>query len=340
MNQPYFLRAFVQTGVRRIGVPGKDAGCVACFAREHPRTPPGAPRLGLGVPAAAFLLYLCFLLESGQHAVEVVLLDAHLGGKLGDADAGLALHERQRLGGACAGAFATSGATACGASCFACCFGGSGFCRCGAVGRAARTSGSTAAGGVCRGCGDGRAAGGRSGCAYTCERRGCGLEAAVLVHERLQLFQASRDLLALLVKKVGHDVESSSLDLMWSHLLRLDLTLILFVYRLEVCTQSFKCAIGLTLGHAADERAAHYRANRPQWGTKFVAVVKTCSVALCLQRIFAVRFGASRSATLPDCEPAGLAVDQLPVNVEAHSAHVDLLIHPVALAWRTVVGAD
>src|ERR1700691_4376233 len=27
----------------RVGVPGKDAGSVACFARERPRTPPGAP---------------------------------------------------------------------------------------------------------------------------------------------------------------------------------------------------------------------------------------------------------------------------------------------------------
>ena len=73
------------------------------------RTQPGATRLGLGVPAAALLLYLFFLLQAREHAVEVVLLDTHLGGQLGDRDAGLSLHERQRLGRARAAAFAPSG---------------------------------------------------------------------------------------------------------------------------------------------------------------------------------------------------------------------------------------
>src|SRR5665213_3277951 len=62
------------------------------------------------MPAAALLLQFPFLLETGQDAVEVVLLDAHLGGQLGDGDAGLSLHERERLTRARAAAFAPSGA--------------------------------------------------------------------------------------------------------------------------------------------------------------------------------------------------------------------------------------
>jgi hypothetical protein len=62
------------------------------------------------VPAAAFLCHLAFLLQPWQHAIQVVLLDAHLRRQLGDGDTGLALDERKRLGGACPTAFATPGA--------------------------------------------------------------------------------------------------------------------------------------------------------------------------------------------------------------------------------------
>jgi len=75
------------------------------------RTQPGTPRLGLGVPAASPLGQFPFLLEAGKHAVEVVLLDTHLRRQLGDRDAWLPLHERQRLRCAGAAAFAASGTT-------------------------------------------------------------------------------------------------------------------------------------------------------------------------------------------------------------------------------------
>ena len=66
----------------------------------------GQGRLGgvLGVPAAALLGDEAVLGEARQHAVEVVLLDLHRLGELGDGDAGLLAHERQRLLGARAGA--------------------------------------------------------------------------------------------------------------------------------------------------------------------------------------------------------------------------------------------
>jgi hypothetical protein len=48
----------------------------------------------LRVPAATFLLQLPFLLQAGEHPVEVVLLDPHLRGQLGDRDARCSPHER------------------------------------------------------------------------------------------------------------------------------------------------------------------------------------------------------------------------------------------------------
>ena len=48
---------------------------------------PLARALALRVPAATLLGHLFFLLEPGQHAVQVVLLDAHLRGELGNRDA-------------------------------------------------------------------------------------------------------------------------------------------------------------------------------------------------------------------------------------------------------------
>jgi hypothetical protein len=56
------------------------------------------------------LANLAFLLQSGQHPVEVVLLDAHLRGQLGGPDSLLSLNEGECLRGACAGAFAPAGA--------------------------------------------------------------------------------------------------------------------------------------------------------------------------------------------------------------------------------------
>jgi hypothetical protein len=193
------------------------------------------------MPAAALLVYLPFLLECRQHAVQVVLLDVHLRRELGDGDSRLTLHERQRLRGARATAFAPSGTTFRG--------NGRGRRRRGFAGgarwtayffaprrtpdffgsadffgtargtapffsrrrrgrrfahRAGRTPGSTAASGPC-----GRGACGRSGggCrpADSVKRR-CGCrEAFVLLNDRAQLVQSRGDLSTLLIKEVGHD---------------------------------------------------------------------------------------------------------------------------------------
>src|SRR3954469_15417310 len=56
------------------------------------------------VPAAAVLADEAVLLERRQDAVEVVLLDAHRLGHLGDRDAGACAHELERLLGARAAA--------------------------------------------------------------------------------------------------------------------------------------------------------------------------------------------------------------------------------------------
>ena len=82
------------------------------------RAVPVAARLGRaspvaarsGIPGSASLAELSFLLESGEHAVEIVLLDTHLRRELRDGDAWLSLHERQRLCCARTTTFAPSGA--------------------------------------------------------------------------------------------------------------------------------------------------------------------------------------------------------------------------------------
>src|ERR1700679_2427116 len=79
------------------------------------------------MPAAALLLYLLFLLETREDAVQVVLLDAHLGGELGDRDPGLATDELQGLSGTRATALATARTATgrrCGCGCGGIC------CRC------------------------------------------------------------------------------------------------------------------------------------------------------------------------------------------------------------------
>ncbi len=60
------------------------------------------------VPASALLLDLLFLLETREYAVQVVLLDTHLGGQLGDRDPWLSTDELQGLRGTCATALATA----------------------------------------------------------------------------------------------------------------------------------------------------------------------------------------------------------------------------------------
>src|ERR1700693_499034 len=138
--------------------------------------------LALGVPATAFLRDLAFLLEAGEHPVEVVLLDAHLRSELRDRDAGLALHEGESLGRPRATAFAAPGTTASGRTTgFAGRFRGGSRCRFsfGAADRAARTPRTAAPRSSRRG---GRAP-------HAVERGGRSFQATVLVYKRLQLFQ-------------------------------------------------------------------------------------------------------------------------------------------------------
>ena len=68
-----------------------------------------------GVPPAPGLRHLPLLGEAGHHAIEVVLLDAHRLGELGDGDARAGLHQLERLDGAGAGALGPAAAAGAGA---------------------------------------------------------------------------------------------------------------------------------------------------------------------------------------------------------------------------------
>jgi hypothetical protein len=159
------------------------------------------------MPAASLLLDLLFLLETGKHSIQVVLLDPHLGGQLGDRDAGLSSDERQGLGGTGATALATPcAATGCRA-CGGVWRGGSG---CGGASRGGgclttlrspRTTRSTSD--WCGRCGGGAGSGSRP--TDTCQRLCGGLQPGVLVDQRFELRQSVVYLSALLVKKVSHD---------------------------------------------------------------------------------------------------------------------------------------
>ena len=144
----------------------------AAWSARRPRS--------FGVPAAALLAHLARPAASaGEHAVEVVLLDAHRLGDLGDRDAGARAHELERLLGARAAAArapapagaATRGAAARGAA----------RARAGATARRAlRLTG------------------------HALEGRLRGLQPVILVDQGLQLAQPAGDLPALLIQKVRH----------------------------------------------------------------------------------------------------------------------------------------
>jgi len=178
---------------------GSKSGAVIVTAplyRRQKSRPDGLKRSALRVPAAPLLGHLVFLLQAREHAVEVVLLDAHLRGQLGNRDTRLTLHEGERLGRARAAAFAPARASTTGGTAgFARRFRrGSGCRRCfRAADRAPRTPRSATPGSR----GGGRAL-------HAVERGGRCLQATVLVYERLQLFEPVCDLSALLVKEVGH----------------------------------------------------------------------------------------------------------------------------------------
>src|SRR4051812_2869245 len=132
------------------------------------------------MPAAAFLLDEPVLGQAGKDAVQVVLLDAHLLGDLGNRDPGVALDQRERLGAPRAAALRAPAAAGAGA--------GAAF----APGRAhARGAPAGAAG----------AAAVRAAGVYAVERGGGGLEPLVLVDERPQLLQPRVDLISFLIKE-------------------------------------------------------------------------------------------------------------------------------------------
>src|SRR4051794_23997214 len=144
--------------------PASTAGSACGPTGSRWRAPPSSPgsrwprdlRGVLRVPAAALLADHPVLLQRRQHAVQVVLLDAHLVGQLRDRDPGRGAHDGQRLLGARAGALGPAAAA-------------------GAGGR--RLAG---------GGGAGTAWGGGGG-AHAVERLHGGLEAVILLDERFEL---------------------------------------------------------------------------------------------------------------------------------------------------------
>src|SRR4051794_24097925 len=129
-----------------------------------------------GVPPTPGLRDLAVLGEAGHDSVEVVLLDPHRLGELGDGDPGAGLDEVERLVGA--GAAAARAAAA-------------------AAARALRAAGARAAR-------SGRRRGGAAVGADAGQRLLGRLQALVFLHERTQLLETLRDLLALFLKEVGH----------------------------------------------------------------------------------------------------------------------------------------
>src|SRR5664280_889152 len=116
------------------------------------------------------------------------------------------------------------------------------------------------------------------------------------------------------------------------------LTLVLCNDRfLKVSAQTVKCAFCLPLGNPSDQRSADQSADRPERWAKFVAIVKTRAAVGFAQEVLSMRARARRAATLPNGPRAGVALDQLPVNVEADAAQMDPLLHLKAHAWRAVV---
>src|SRR5688572_1069928 len=130
------------------------------------------------MPAAPLLADESVLLQRGEHAVEVVLLDAHRLGHLGDADPGAAAHELERLLGTRSRSLWTPAPA--------------GAFRCPGLRSRTRTGRAAAP----------RGRGGRRSDAR--ERRSRGLEPVILVDERLQLLEPLTDLPSFVIEKIGH----------------------------------------------------------------------------------------------------------------------------------------
>src|SRR5271154_4268147 len=102
--------------------------------------------------------------------------------------------------------------------------------------------------------------------------------------------------------------------------------------------QALECTFRLPLGHAAARGAAHQCPRRSQRGPEFVAIVKARAALLSAEDVLGARARASRAVALPHRQLALTAVDERPVNLQAHAPNVDLLVHRISDAWRAVVG--
>jgi len=69
-----------------------------------------------------------------------------------------------------------------------------------------------------------------------------------------------------------------------------------------------------------------------------VIIEMRASISGGAQDVFRASARTRRPAPLPYGQLAGTALDELPVNVEADSAQMEMLVHPVAHAERPVVG--
>ncbi len=101
--------------------------------------------------------------------------------------------------------------------------------------------------------------------------------------------------------------------------------------------QTIKCAPRLPLGDTPDKRSADYRADRTERCSEVVAVVKARTSALRLKDVFRAGTRARRAASLPHGQLIRPAVDERPVNLEAHAAQVYSLIHLISDPHATIV---
>src|ERR1700730_14178507 len=118
-----------------------------------------------------------------------------------------------------------------------------------------------------------------------------------------------------------------------------DLSLKNFESTIHASAQAIERAFCLSLRHSAYQRAADDRPDRTERGTELVVIVKArAPIARRAQDVFRASARTCRSPTLPHGPLAGAAVDELPVNLEADSTQMDLLVHPVAHARWPVIG--
>src|SRR3954469_24925848 len=97
-----------------------------------------------------------------------------------------------------------------------------------------------------------------------------------------------------------------------SHLVQLHTTAA-SVPPLDLLLERLQSAVGLALGHAADQSAAHERPDGTERCPELVLIVEARPRAGFAQQIFGVSARARRSAALPNGAARLLAVDQLPV---------------------------